>query len=1057
MAVIRNFLIGRAASGLTIPPGATFTALNLNVGTAADVPAGPLGTLLTVGAEGPVSVTHVSGQAGNVGQPVAGDQGGLFTIAADASFSFDPDGAFDALTPGQSAATQLSATLSDGANTDDAIVTVTVRASGQGQGQASAPAAITTLSAITTAGDLSLTWIQPADNGDAITDYILRQRAAGSSFWNVVPDEVSTATSAVISDLGAGDYEFSVLAVNGQGTGPISNIASATIAAQLPINQAAPVLAGAGTVGGDLTYTPGTWSDADSVVAELLRGGVPVAAYDGSPYTVQPTDDGFDFQIRETAINLDGSVEASSGVISVVAGFGPIPGVLNADNVVVLGASLMFRSFGDRAASASAYASAVGFTGTLQPRGVGGDVIDDTIAVYQTYESDFAGSLGSNALIIHTGGNNVSNSRPYPGGDTAISGDLDALITSAKANGDQVILMDLSKRLYSSAPTVVPGQADLNGSLPYNENIWRPLIESELPDWYDQGAPVVSFYDFVERYEDVLEPAGIHPDNHPGSDFYRAIYQFPLARIAARAKGLRNDSRMGRALVFDFGENSGNDDYLPAAVNRVPWLDSHPDPYKNVVVAAQATDGSIDHFIECAIEGFHSVNQGGNGAGAFPRLADTRLHDAEAMGDNLFVGTVGGNTVNSGTLTFRQLTPGDTLTVTVAASRSSTDTNRRGDVTVNGETLVLDASNTAVSNQITFTPFIVPATGEVQVRLDKRSDSSFGYISAVLLDFAEIADSAPLNVQAPSISGGSTLGSILTADDGAFSGSPSPTLSRQWSLDGVDLPGEVGQTYTADTAGEVRVAVTATNAVGSVTASSTVKTITAGGFDTLAAGLAPVWAFDGSDTTSITDDGGSPALVMAMSSQIGGVSLQQTSAGFRPRTGASTVNGLNVLDYASNDRLEFVGDPVAGVSGNLTLVAVVRFDETSQDYVFAASGSSGTILNLRYQNGQVRSTLGTGAGSATATVPFTPGAAMVVLLVSYDGATLTLEVDDLAPGTAAQTGVPDVSNAVGHLGATASGSNQLTGAIGEAILYATALTPADRSDLKAALTTKWVA
>ncbi|MEL6958823.1 MAG: Ig-like domain-containing protein [Pseudomonadota bacterium] len=75
----------------------------------------------------PLIVSSVNGDAGNVGDPVVGDNGGLITINEDGSASFDPNGDFNALGAGDTAVTSVTYTISDGnGGTDTTTVTVTV-------------------------------------------------------------------------------------------------------------------------------------------------------------------------------------------------------------------------------------------------------------------------------------------------------------------------------------------------------------------------------------------------------------------------------------------------------------------------------------------------------------------------------------------------------------------------------------------------------------------------------------------------------------------------------------------------------------------------------------------------------------------------------------------------------------------------------------------------------------------------------------------------------------------------------------------------------------------
>ena len=74
-----------------------------------------------------LTVVAVGGAAGGVGTPVAGDNGGLFTINADGSVDFDANGEFDGLPLGETAETSVTYTISDGnGGTDTATVTFAV-------------------------------------------------------------------------------------------------------------------------------------------------------------------------------------------------------------------------------------------------------------------------------------------------------------------------------------------------------------------------------------------------------------------------------------------------------------------------------------------------------------------------------------------------------------------------------------------------------------------------------------------------------------------------------------------------------------------------------------------------------------------------------------------------------------------------------------------------------------------------------------------------------------------------------------------------------------------
>ncbi|WP_353110612.1 Ig-like domain-containing protein [Salinisphaera dokdonensis] len=87
-----------------------------------------------------LSVAQVDGDAGNVGTPTAGSDGGQFTINADGTYSFDPNGEFGDLGAGESRTTTISYQVSDGnGGTDTATITVTVNGLNQGPSASDIP------------------------------------------------------------------------------------------------------------------------------------------------------------------------------------------------------------------------------------------------------------------------------------------------------------------------------------------------------------------------------------------------------------------------------------------------------------------------------------------------------------------------------------------------------------------------------------------------------------------------------------------------------------------------------------------------------------------------------------------------------------------------------------------------------------------------------------------------------------------------------------------------------------------------------------------------------
>jgi len=83
----------------------------------------------------------------------------------------------------------------------------------------------------------------------------------------------------------------------------------------------------------------------------------------------------------------------------------------------------------------------------------------------------------------------------------------------------------------------------------------------------------------------------------------------------------------------------------------------------------------------------------------------------------------------------------------------------------------------------------------------------------------EVRDVSPSPTVLPSITGSLTHGSVLTAHDGTWAGSPT-TTARQWTANGVDIAGATGTTYTTlagDVGKQIAFYITQTDAYGGST------------------------------------------------------------------------------------------------------------------------------------------------------------------------------------------------------------------------------------------------
>ncbi|WP_152613106.1 hypothetical protein [Tateyamaria sp. ANG-S1] len=349
-------------------------------------------------------------------------------------------------------------------------------------------------------------------------------------------------------------------------------------------------------------------------------------------------------------------------------------------------------------------------------------------------EPAIAATAGQNLYLVHTGGNDVSAHRPWPGNETSFTADYTTLMQDITST-DLVVPMPLTKRIYGSdavppyseANSVDPTDpaTEINGSRPYNENIIYSAIDQYAPNWRAVGqVPYVNPYELAARYPQIVNSDGIH-------GYGASLGRYVLARVAGRALGMSSGaSRTGRAFLYS-PQRGDPTSMTIGSINR--FISNGNGIFQNNPLLCGAVDvsGSFDPFIEVLTTDVFQNGSNNAGTETFARIADTRFHDPEIVNNGIYV--QGTQVYN---MTFAQLTPNDTVRVSAVGVRNAGSANRRAMVSLStGETLELDASNVAVSNQVTFTAVTVPADGQVTLSLSVAPGSTYGYLHGVLLEF----------------------------------------------------------------------------------------------------------------------------------------------------------------------------------------------------------------------------------------------------------------------------------------------------------------------------------
>lgn len=224
---------------------------------------------------------------------------------------------------------------------------------------------------------------------------------------------------------------------------------------------------------------------------------------------------------------------------------------------------------------------------------------------------------------------------------------------------------------------------------------------------------------------------------------------------------------------------------------------------------------------------------------------------------------------------------------------------------------------------------------------------------------------------------------------------------------------------------------------------------------------------DAADTATVTASG-SPARVSQWSDKSGaGRDLTQAVAASQPTTGATTINGLNVLDFTGGRRVARLGDNIAQAVTGLTIFTVVRGTLTVGSPVWVHVSANNNSLTTRSAIYAASSRFG-GLGRRLDTdtqQTFQAGATVVsnttyVAGVVFDYSNATAEswrngVGTFRAGGFQTPGLTSNTTSQVAVGAIAGGQLPYTGSVAEVLIYRRALSAAECGQVDRYLNTKW--
>ncbi|MCK0159297.1 gliding motility-associated C-terminal domain-containing protein [Allomuricauda sp. F6463D] len=321
------------------------------------------------------------------------------------------------------------------------------------------------------------------------------------------------------------------------------------------------------------------------------------------------------------------------------------------DKVVVIGASIMEQVYGSDLitpnATRTAEWQANGVNVDVYGYGFTGNYIDEIIPKVQTAMSTFT----SNTLfMIHIGGNNVSDTKPYASADQVLEldpisqayDDLYAAIDPARLN--DVIIMPITFREYDTDD--VYNNQEL-GSLPYNQEILIPKILANTPAQINSdGNPIVDLYNFTRNNSETYSDDDIHPN--PEGEIMLSNYMSLRASYFINSEATLPDpvapvdDNDGDFVVDSQDLDDDNDGILDVDEyaydctgdssliwGTTPWTTGNPaaDPPSNAVTTINGTEVTTDNSDTDLTITSYSATEGTTFNGKNSLLLNTRINE----------------------------------------------------------------------------------------------------------------------------------------------------------------------------------------------------------------------------------------------------------------------------------------------------------------------------------------------------------------------------------------------------------------------------------------------
>ena len=391
------------------------------------------------------------------------------------------------------------------------------------------------------------------------------------------------------------------------------------------------------------------------------------------------------------------------------------------DNVVIVGASIIERSFGQDLTTPNAAATQI-FKDAGSNVDVYGYGWSGTTASFIANKLQIAmDTFPSRTLfIVHGGGNDVSSNRPYSGltqpDIDAVSADFQSLVDVAASRSNDCIVCNITFRPYANITSNEVFLDESLGSKPFNDTLLLPKVASVMGDTLNSdGNSYIDLYNWTRNnYKKLLSADGVHLSTLGELELPKFIAERSVYKINSSAAPAVITPRDGVTVAF------GNQILSTDQINSITVAE-----FNAGLPISLAKDFASTETVTLNITSTSSgtVNSGGASIGGNIYLGDLNFDDATKSSIYL-------DAVDTATFTFTGLENSKDYIVSFVGSRTAAD-ERVTRFTSGSNSVDIYTSPTPANDAQSMT-VTSTASGEIAIVMS-TAVGDFGYVGGIQL------------------------------------------------------------------------------------------------------------------------------------------------------------------------------------------------------------------------------------------------------------------------------------------------------------------------------------